>query len=115
MSMGRSVHPPEEADSWGEFHARLEFEAADLGHPLIPMVRSIAGLLFGVALICCAYASEGGGRWWLWLCMLAALGALGVMATRALERADRERARAVELGRLHDAWLDHLERNSHRR
>jgi hypothetical protein len=34
------------------------------------------------------------------------------MAARAVERSDRERARAAELARLHDAWLAHLERGS---
>jgi hypothetical protein len=111
MAMGRSVPPPEEADSWGEFHARLEFEAADPGSPLIPLWWIIAGVLFAVALISSAYALQG-GRWWLWLCMLAPLGLLGVMATRAVERADRRRARAAELGRLYDAWADHVERHS---
>jgi hypothetical protein len=109
--MGRSAPLPEDADSWGEFNARIELEAADLGHPLIPLWWSIAGLLFVVMLICCAYAFQG-GRWWLWLCMLALLGVLGVMAARAVDRADRKRARAVELARLHDAWLAHLERSS---
>jgi hypothetical protein len=111
MAMGREFLPPEQADSWGEFHARLEFEAADPGHPLIPVWWIVGGLLFGVGLICCAYALQG-GRWWLWLCMLASLGVVGVMAARAVERADRERARAAELARLHDAWLAHLERGS---
>jgi hypothetical protein len=109
MAMGRSVPPPEEADSWGEFNARLEFGAENLERPLIPLWWIIGGLLFGVALICCAYAFQG-GHWWLWLCMLAPLGVLGVMATRAVERADRKRAQAAEVARLRDAWLDQLER-----
>jgi hypothetical protein len=111
MAMGREFPPAEEADSWGEFHARLEFEAADLGQPLIPLWWSIAGLLFGIGLVCCAYALQG-GHWWLWLCMLVPLGIVGVMAARAVDRADRERVRRAELARLHDAWLDHLERGS---
>ena len=111
--MSRSVPPPEEADSWGEFNARLELEAADLGHPQMPLWWSVGGVLFGVALICCAYAFQG-GHWWLWLCMLALLGVLGVMAARAVARADRQRARAAELARLHDAWIEHLERGSPR-
>ena len=113
MAMGREFLPPEQADCWGEFHARLEFEEADPGHPLLPLWWSFAGLLFGLTLICCAYAFQG-GRWWLWLCMLALLGVLGVMAARAVARADRERARAAELARLHDAWIEHLERGSPR-
>jgi peptidoglycan/LPS O-acetylase OafA/YrhL len=109
MAMGRSIPPPEEAESWGEFNARLELEAANLEQPQIPLWWIIGGLLFGIALVSCAYAFQG-GHWWLWLCMLAPLGALGVMATRAVERADRKRAQAAELARLRDAWLDQLER-----
>jgi hypothetical protein len=44
--------------------------------------------------------------------MLVPLGVVGVMAARAVERADRRRARAAELARMHDAWLDHLQRGS---
>jgi peptidoglycan/LPS O-acetylase OafA/YrhL len=111
MAVGRELLPPEQADSWGEFRARLEFEAAAPGSPLIPLWSGAAGLLFGVALICCAYASTD-GRWWQWVCALALLGAVGVMAVRAVDRADRRRARAAELARLNDAWLDHLERST---
>ena len=109
--MGREFLPPEQADSWGEFHARLELEVADPGNPLIPVWWCAAGLLFATGLICCAYAVQD-RHWWLWLCMLAPLGAVGVMAARAVERADQRRARAVELGRLQDAWQDHLDRAS---
>jgi hypothetical protein len=111
MAMGREFLPPEEADSWGEFHARLEFEAADPGPLLLPVWWTAGGLLFGVGLVCCAFALQG-GRWWMWLCMLVPLGVVGVMAARAVERADRRRARAAELARMHDAWLNHLERGS---
>jgi peptidoglycan/LPS O-acetylase OafA/YrhL len=109
MAMGRASLPPEQADSWGEFHARLERELADPGHPLIPVWWGVAGLLFGIALICCGYAFQG-GRWWLWLGMLAPLGVVGMIAARAVERADRKRARAAELARLQDTLLDHVER-----
>jgi fatty acid desaturase len=113
MAMGRSVPPPppEEADSWGEFHARLELEAADNGQPLIPLWWTVAGILFAIALICCAYALQG-GRWWLWVAMLGLLGILGTLAVRAVERADRQAARTAELGRLRDAWEDHARRGS---
>jgi hypothetical protein len=113
MAMGRALLPPEEADSWGEFHARLEFEQADPGSLLILLWQALSGVLFAAALFSCAYALQD-RRWWLWLCMLASLGALGVLAARAIERADRQRARAAELARLQEAWLDHLERHSPR-
>jgi hypothetical protein len=114
MTMGRSAVPaprPEDADSWGEFHARLEIEAAGRVDPLRAVWWTIAGLLFATALISCAYAFQD-HHWWLWLCVLAPLGIVGVMASRAVDRADRARARAAELGRLQDAWLDHLHRHS---
>jgi fatty acid desaturase len=113
MAMGRSVLPPlpEEADSWAEFHARLELEAADNGQPLIPLWWTVAAIAFAVALICCAYALQG-GHWWLWVCMLGLLAVVGTMAVRAVERADRQRARTAELGRLRDAWEDHGQRGS---
>jgi len=109
--MGREFLPPEDADSWGEFHARLEFEAASADGPLAPLWWSVAGSLFAVMLFTCAYALQD-RHWWLWAGWLSMLGLLGLMAARAVARADRRRARAVELGRLHDAWADHVERHS---
>jgi hypothetical protein len=109
--MGREFQPPEQADSWGEFHARLELEYAAAGNSSAGLWWALAGLLFGVGLVSSAYAlSEH--HWWLWLAMLTPLAIVGVMAVRALDRADRARERAVELHRLEDAWLDHLERHS---
>ncbi|MCW2894286.1 MAG: hypothetical protein JWO75_3775 [Actinomycetia bacterium] len=55
----------------------------------------------------CAYAFQD-RHWWLWVGWLSMLGVLGVMAARA----DRQRARAVELGRLYDSWTDHVECHS---
>jgi CHASE2 domain-containing sensor protein len=110
MTMGRSALPsrPEEADSWGEFHARLEAELAGRHSPWTSVGWAVAGLLFGTALICNAYALTDGG-WVLWVGMLAALGVVGVLATRAVSRADRNRARALELAELQDAWRQHLD------
>jgi hypothetical protein len=107
MTMGRSVPPPEDADSWGEYRARLELERASGQSLWIPVWWSIAGMLFATALLTCAYAIRD-DRWWLWLVMLASLGFVGVLAVRGAERADRERARAAELAELEDAWRDHL-------
>ena len=106
VAAGRELLPPEQADSWGEFHARLEFEQASLGSPLILVWWGVSGLLFAVMLFSCAYATQDRSRW-LWPGMLATLGVLGVMAVRAVRQADRRRARAAELARLQDAWLDH--------
>ena len=105
--MGREVLLPEQADSWGEFHARLEMELDSRDSLLIPLWWAMGGLLFGAALVSSAYAFQG-GRWWLWLCVLAPLTADFMLAVRALERAERLRARGAELARLQDAWRDHL-------
>lgn len=113
MIMGRSAPPPEDADSWGEFRARLEIERAAGSSAWTPVWWAIAGLLFASALLCCGYAASG-GPWWLWLLMLVSLGFLGVLAVQGAERADRNRVRAAELLKLEDAWLEHLEKNSPR-
>jgi hypothetical protein len=116
MAMGRRARllPPEQADSWGEFHARLELEAAAMGPWTTPLWWCLAAVLFVAGLISCDYALQD-RRWWLWVVMLAALAIDGVMAARAVDRADKRRARAMELHRLHDAWLEHLERCSRTR
>jgi hypothetical protein len=109
MAMGREFLLPEHADSWGEFNARLEreLECRDHDHRLTPLWWSLGGLLFGLALVSCAYAFQG-HRWWLWLCMVAALAADLAMAIRALDRAEREASRRAELTRMQEAWEDHL-------
>jgi hypothetical protein len=113
MAMGPELLLPEQADSWGEFRARLEHELDRSGraHRLTPLWWSVAGLLFAFGLVSCAYALQG-GRWWLWPCMLAALAADFVMAVRAVDRAEREHARRAELARLQDAWRDRLGRDA---
>jgi hypothetical protein len=106
MTMGRSDLRPEDADSWGEFRARVEFERAAGDSLWTPVWWAIAGLLFVTALFCCAYAIRD-GRWWLWLVMVVSLGIVGVLAVRGVDRADRERARAAELVELEDAWQEY--------
>ena len=116
MAVGRRarVLPPEQADSWGEFHARLELEADATGSWTTPLWYSLAGLLLAGALICCTYALQD-RHWWLWVGMITALAIDGVMAARAVDAADKRRARAAELRRLHEAWLEHLDHCSRRR
>jgi hypothetical protein len=109
--MGRQLLPPEQADSWGEFHARLELERDSRGDLLVPLWWAIAGALFGGTLICCSYAFTD-RHWWLWLGWLASFAVVLVMASRALRWADAMRARDIELARLQDAWQDHLDRGS---
>ena len=111
MAMGRDFLPPEDADSWGEFRARLEFELAGQGSWLTPLWGVVAALLFVVALLSTGYAMQY-HRPWLWLPALGSLGVLGVMAVRGVERADRRRAREAELGLFEDAWHEHLARVS---
>jgi hypothetical protein len=112
--MGRDFQPPEQADSWGEFHARLEWERTAAGSGWTGLWWAVAGLLFGVGLISSAYAFQY-HHWWLWVAMLTPLAIVGVMTARAVDRADRARERADELNRLEDAWLAHLERHSPRK
>ena len=111
--MGRELPLPEQADSWGEFHARLERELddQDYGHRLTPLWWSLGGVLFALTLVSCTYAVQD-HHWWLWLCMLAALAADIAMAARAVDRADHDRARRAELMRLQEAWQDHLDSSS---
>jgi peptidoglycan/LPS O-acetylase OafA/YrhL len=109
--MAREFLPPEQADSWGEFNARLEheLELAGRGDALAPLWWAVAGLLFGATLICCTYAFTD-RHWWLWLAWLASFAVVLAMASRAARRADSRRARATELNRLKDSWQDHLDR-----
>ena len=109
--MSREFQPPEQADSWGEFHARIERESTAAGSCPSGLWWGVAGLLFGVALVVSTYALKG-GHWWLWLAMLTPLAIVGVMAARAVDRMDRAHARAIELNRLESAWLAHMERGS---
>ena len=109
--MGRQLLPPEQADSWGEFHARLELELDSRGNLLVPLWRAVAGALFGGTLICCSYAFTD-RHWWLWLGWLTSFAVVLMMASRAVRRADGLRARDIELARLRDAWQDHLDRGS---
>jgi hypothetical protein len=109
--VAREFLPPEQADSWGEFNARLERELEGQRDVLAPLWSAVAGLLFGMTLICSAYAFTD-RHWWLWVSWLASFAVVLTMATRAVRRADSRRARAIELARLRDAWQDHLDRES---
>ena len=109
--MAREFLPPEQADSWGEFNARLELELEGQRGVLAPLWSAVAGLLFAMTLICSAYAFTD-RHWWLWVGWLASFAVVLTMAARAVRRADSRRAREIELARLRDAWLDHLNRES---
>ncbi len=110
-SHGRKYQPPEQADSWGEFRARLELERAASVSPWSGPERTVATLLFFVGLIASGYALTE-HHWWLWLVMLTPLAIAGVLAARAVDRADHIRERAAELNQFENAWLDHLHRHS---
>jgi hypothetical protein len=111
--MGRELPPPEHADSWGEFHARIEQERAALGGPWSPLWRSVAAVLFVVGLLFCAYGSQD-GHWWLWAGMLVSLAIVATMASRAMTNAERNGNRAAELDHMEQEWQAHLERHSPR-
>jgi hypothetical protein len=111
MAVGRDIKLPEQAESWGEFHALLEAETAALEDPWTPLWWSVGGLLFATGLIASGYALTD-KHWWLWVIMLASLAAVGIMASRAVERADRRAARSAQLASLWEAWEAHVERGS---
>jgi hypothetical protein len=106
--MGRQFLPPEEADSWGEYRARLETEAGARVNPWRPLWWGLDGLS---AFFLCIYAVQD-HYWWLWLALCTLLAINGSIALRAMDRADRKRARATELSQLETAWLSHLDRRS---
>jgi hypothetical protein len=118
MAMGRAQAPrkrPEDADSWGEFHACLEREAADWGSPLVPLWWLVGVLCFVTALMSSAVAlSSRQVLWWPWVCLLGSLALGGVLAARAVRRADERRTRRAQLIELEAAWLEHLARSSAR-
>ena len=105
--MGRDIPPPELADSWGEFRARLELERAATESPWIPLWWVAGALLFGAGMVCCTFAVQA-KDWVLWVGMLVPLLAAGVLAARGVARADRRSTRAAQLRELEDAWERHL-------
>lgn len=111
--MGRDLPPPEQADSWGEFHARIEQERAALGGNWSALWRSVAAVVFVAGLLCCAYGTQG-GDWWLWIAMIVSFSIVGMMASRALSNAERNGNRAAQLDRMEQEWRAHLERHSPR-
>lgn len=108
--MGRDIPLPEDADSWGEYRARLEWEAAHGGGLQSAAWRSVAALLFVAGLLFIGYALTD-SRWWMWLCSLAAFAVFFAMAARAKSNLDREGQRAAQLARLDGEWLAHLDRS----
>jgi hypothetical protein len=106
--MGREFLPPEQADSWGEYRARLEMENQARVNPWRPLWWGLDGLS---AFFLCVYAVQD-HDWWLWLALCTVLAINGVIALRAMDRADKDRARAADLAQLETAWLSHLDRRS---
>ena len=94
--MGRDFPPPELAESWGEYLARLDREQATQQNRWIPLWWAIGTMLFVTGLIFCAYATQS-KNWLLWVGMLAPLTAAGVLAVRALDRAERIATKRTQL------------------
>jgi peptidoglycan/LPS O-acetylase OafA/YrhL len=111
--MGRDLPPPGYADSWGEFHARMEQERAALSGRWSPLWRSAAAVLCVVGLLFCAYGLQD-GHWWLWVGMIVSLAIVATMASRAMSNAERNSDRAAELHYMEQEWQAHLERHSPR-
>jgi hypothetical protein len=103
---------PEDAGSWGEFHACLEREAADLGSPFTVLWWVVGVLCFVTALISSGYAMSATHVIWpLWAYTFAGLAVDGVLAAQAVKHADQRRTRRAELIELEDAWRRHLHRD----
>ncbi len=80
MTMRRSADAlprPEDADSWGEFNARLERETDSLKSPLTVWWWTAAVALFGAGVMFGSYALTG-RDWWLFPCALAPLPGRGI-------------------------------------
>jgi hypothetical protein len=103
--------PPEDADSWGEYRARLEWEEAEQPGLLSVACRVAAALLFVIGLLSGGYALTY-HHWWMWLCSVAAFAVLFKMATRAKANLDREGERAAQLEMLDRMWQARVERRS---
>ena len=105
--------PPEDADSWDEFHARRVAEEAVRMRPVSPLWSGLVGLLIAAS-VGLNYVStlKGTVRLSVLLVMIAVLAVVGVMAARAVHRAERQRTRAIELDRLQSLWEERLDLRS---
>jgi TRAP-type C4-dicarboxylate transport system permease large subunit len=110
MAMGREGLPPEDADTYEEFRARLEQEeAAAPKRAISPLWSGLVGLLIPADII---FGLKGAVSLPLKLGVAVVLVAILVMAMRTFRRTERQQARVIELDRLRNAWQESLGQRS---
>lgn len=110
MAMGREGMPPEDADTYDEFRARLQQEeAARPKRAVSPLWSGVVGLLIPASII---FQLKGSASVPLKVGVVVVFAAFVVLAMRSFRRTERQQARAIELERLQNAWQDLLGRRS---
>jgi len=104
--MGREGLPPEDADTYEEFRARLSQEqAAAPTRAISPLWSGLVGLLIPAYIV---FGFKGAGSLPLKLGVVVVLAAILVLAMRTFRRSERQQARSIELDRLQNAWQESL-------
>jgi hypothetical protein len=110
MAMGGEGLPPEDADTYEEFRARLkQGEAAAPKRAIPPLWSGLVGLLIPADIV---FGLKGAVSLPLKLGVAVVLAAILVMAMRTFRRTERQQARASELDRLQNAWQESLGQRS---
>jgi TRAP-type C4-dicarboxylate transport system permease large subunit len=110
MAMGREGLPPEDADTYEEFRARLKQEqTAAPKRTISPLWSGLVGLLIPADII---FGLKGAVSLPVKLGVAVVLAAILVMAMRSFRRTERQQARSIELDRLQNAWQESLVQRS---
>jgi TRAP-type C4-dicarboxylate transport system permease large subunit len=110
MAMGREGLPPEDADTYEEFRARLkQEESATPKRAISPLWSGLVGLLIPADII---FGLKGAVSLPLKLGVAVVLAAILVMAMRSFRRTERQQSRSIELDRLQNAWQESLGQRS---
>jgi hypothetical protein len=110
MAMGRQGLPPEDADTYEEFRARLrQEEAADSKRAVSPLWSGLVALVIPAGLV---FGVPGAASLPLRVGVAVVLAAILVMAMRTFRRSERQQARSIELDRLRSAWQESLGQRS---
>jgi membrane protein implicated in regulation of membrane protease activity len=110
MAMGREGLPPEDADTYDEFRARLrQEEAAGPKRAVSPLWSGLVALVIPTGII---FGLTGAASLPLKVGAAVVLAAILVMAMRTFRRTERQQARSIELDRLRNAWQESLGQRS---
>jgi TRAP-type C4-dicarboxylate transport system permease large subunit len=110
MAMGREGLPPEDADTYDEFRARLEqVEAGRPKRGVSPLWSAAVGLLIPAGII---FGLKGSVSVPFKVGVVVLFAVIVVLAMRTFRRTERQQSRAIELERLQNAWQDTLGRRS---